>query len=79
MKGVNNNLVYQLVRQNMVIKLSMNKLVNTLNYIWVIKNNWLQYPTIHVFQKEAENGKHVYNIENLIIKHKNKFRLHNLH
>ena len=76
---MNNYLVYQLVRQNMVIKLSMNKLVNTLNYIWVIKNNWLQHPTIHVFQKEAKNGKHVYNIKTLNIKHKNKFRLHSLH
>ena len=61
-------MVYQLEHQNKVIKLSMNKLLNTLNYTWVIKNNWLQYHTIHVFQKQAKNGKHVYNIENLNIK-----------
>ena len=46
----------------------MNKLLNTLNYTWVIKSNRLQYYTIHVFRKQAENGKHVYNIENLNIK-----------
>ena len=38
---------YQLEHQTKVIKLSMNKLLNTLNYTWVIKNNWLQYHTIH--------------------------------
>ena len=57
----------------------MNNLLNTLDYTWVIKNNWLQHHTIHAFQKQAKNGKHVYNIENLNIKHKNKFRLHGFH
>ena len=33
-----------------------------------IKNNWLHYHAMHVFQKQAKNGKHVYNIENLNIK-----------
>ena len=64
---MNDDLVYQLEHQNKVIKLSMNKLLNNLNYTWVIKNNRLQYHTVHVFQKQAKNGKHVYNIENLNI------------
>ena len=38
-EGVNNDLVYQLGHQNKFIKLSMKKLVNTLNYTWVIKDN----------------------------------------
>ena len=75
---MNNDIVYQL-HQNKVLKLSMNKLLNTLNYTWVIKDNWLQYHTIHVFEKEAKNGKHVYNTENLNIKHKNKFRVYDFH
>ena len=79
MKGVNNDLVYQLEHQNKVIKFSISKLLNILNYTWVIKNNWLQYHITHVFQKQAKNGKHVYNIENLKKKQKNKFRLHGFH
>ena len=65
-KGVNNDLVYQLEHQNKVIKFSMNKLLNTLN-IKYFKSNWLQCHTIHVFSKKAKSGKHVYNIE---FKHK---------
>ena len=72
---MNNDLIYQLEHQSKVIKLSMNKLLNTLNYTWVIKNNWLQYHTMHVLQKQAKNGKYVYHIENFNIKYKNKFRL----
>ena len=44
-----------------------------------IENNWLQYHTTRVFQKPAKNCKHVYDIENLNIKYKNKFRLHGFH
>ena len=57
----------------------MSNLLNTLDYTWVIKNNWLQYHAIHAFQKQAKNGNHVYNIENLNMKHKSKFRLHGFH
>ena len=59
---MNNDLIYQLEHQRKVIKLSMNKLLNTLNYTWVIKNSWLQYHTIHVLQKQAKNVKYVYHI-----------------
>ena len=34
-KGMNNDLVYQLEQQNNVMKLSKNKLLHTLNYTWV--------------------------------------------
>ena len=74
---MNNDLVYQLEYQSKVIKLSMNKLLNTLNYTWVIKSNSLQSHTIRVFQKQAKNGKHVHNIKNLNTK--NTFRLHDFH
>ena len=62
---MNNDLVHQLEYQNKVIKHSMNKLLNTLRYTWVIKNNWLQFHTIHAFQKQGKIVKHIYNIENL--------------
>ena len=50
-KGVNNDLVYQLKHENKVIKLSMSKSLNTLSYTSVLKNNQLYCLTIHVFQK----------------------------
>ena len=65
---MNNDLFYQLEHQKKDIKLSINKLLNTLNYTWVIKNNWLQCHAMHVFQKQGKNDKDVYNIETLSIK-----------
>ena len=62
---MNNDFVYQLEYQNKVIKLSMNKLLNTLNYTWVTKNNWLHCHTNMFSKNKVKNGKHVYNIENL--------------
>ena len=41
-------------------------------------SNWRQYHRIHVFQKQAKTGKHVYNVENLNLNPKRKFRLHGL-
>ena len=49
---MNTDLVYQLEDQNKAITFSMIKLITTLNYIWVIKSNHLQYYTIHAFPKQ---------------------------
>ena len=76
-KGVNNDLVYQLEHQNKVIKLSMSKSLNTLSYIQVIKNNQLYCLTIHVFEKQGKKWQTC--LQHRKLKHKNKFILHGFH
>ena len=68
-KGVNNDLAYQLKHENKVIKLYMSKSLNTLSYTSVLKNNQLYCLLQYIFFKnKVKSGKHVYNIENLNIK-----------